>query len=167
MAVCDLGGGSTELAVGRPGAAPVWCTSLDVGSLRMTERYLHHDPPTRRQIEKARAAVRGQVSALAPGPPAPARALATGGTARALRKLVGETLGPDQLTAAVEISTRTSPRKLQRRFGVPRWRARVVPGGALVLVEIQALLGVPLEVAAGGLREGAVLRLLEHAALAA
>lgn len=45
--VCDIGGGSTELVVGG-GAADRW-TSLQLGSVRLTERHLHNDPPTREQ----------------------------------------------------------------------------------------------------------------------
>lgn len=43
--VMDIGGGSTELVVGRGGDVE-WSTSLDVGSVRMTERFLRSDPPT-------------------------------------------------------------------------------------------------------------------------
>src|SRR5262245_28664882 len=35
-AVCDVGGGSTELVAGRDGRAPSWLASLDIGSLRLT-----------------------------------------------------------------------------------------------------------------------------------
>lgn len=41
--VCDIGGGSTELVVG-DGAAQQW-TSMPLGSVRLTERHLHTDPP--------------------------------------------------------------------------------------------------------------------------
>ena len=42
--VVDIGGGSTELVVGE--AADVeWSTSLDIGAVRLTERFLHGDPP--------------------------------------------------------------------------------------------------------------------------
>lgn len=42
--VCDIGGGSTELIVGADGVTG-W-TSLQLGSVRLRERHLHHDPPT-------------------------------------------------------------------------------------------------------------------------
>ena len=48
----DVGGGSTELSTKR------FATSLDVGSVRLTERYLHGDPPTRLESARARAAVK-------------------------------------------------------------------------------------------------------------
>ncbi len=56
--VCDIGGGSTELAAGRPGAAEAVSTvSLDVGCVRLTERHLRRDPPPADQLAEARAAV--------------------------------------------------------------------------------------------------------------
>lgn len=47
--VADIGGGSTELVQGADGDV-TWATSLDVGSVRLTERFLHDDPPTVQQI---------------------------------------------------------------------------------------------------------------------
>ncbi len=41
--VVDIGGGSTELVVGDAGEVR-WATSLDIGSVRLTERFLHGDP---------------------------------------------------------------------------------------------------------------------------
>jgi exopolyphosphatase/guanosine-5'-triphosphate,3'-diphosphate pyrophosphatase len=41
--VVDIGGGSTEFAVGSE--APTGTISLDIGCVRLTEKYLHHDPP--------------------------------------------------------------------------------------------------------------------------
>ena len=61
--VVDIGGGSTELVVGRPGAgAPeVAGVSLDVGCVRVTERFLAHDPPLPTELAEARRAVRALV----------------------------------------------------------------------------------------------------------
>ncbi len=50
----DLGGGSTELVMG---PEPLRAHSMDVGAVRMTERHLHDDPPTQRQIDAVRADV--------------------------------------------------------------------------------------------------------------
>ena len=48
VCVLDIGGGSTELVVGR-GQVDAWI-SLDVGSVRLTERCIGHDPPTADEI---------------------------------------------------------------------------------------------------------------------
>jgi len=54
--VVDLGGGSTELVRGTAHVEAAY--SMDIGSVRMTERHLHDDPPTADQVAAARADVR-------------------------------------------------------------------------------------------------------------
>ena len=54
--VCDVGGGSTELVVG-DATGVVAAHSMQVGSVRVTERCLHDDPPTAPQVDDARAMV--------------------------------------------------------------------------------------------------------------
>ncbi len=95
-------------------------------------------------------------------PPLPGQALAVGGTARNLRKLVGRTLGPDELGEAIRILRRTPAAELTARYDIDLWRVRALPAGAAILAEIQSLLAVPLEVGKGGLREGVVLALLDR-----
>lgn len=51
--VVDIGGGSTEYVLG-DGSARAAC-SVDVGSVRLTERHLHSDPPTGGQVAAASA----------------------------------------------------------------------------------------------------------------
>ncbi len=54
VAVFDIGGGSTEIALGRcDGRAPsiAYAKSFDVGSVRLTERHLRHDPPATEERE--------------------------------------------------------------------------------------------------------------------
>ncbi len=54
--VADIGGGSTELVLGARGR-PLRAFSMDVGSVRLTERHLHDDPPTPQQVAAAVADV--------------------------------------------------------------------------------------------------------------
>lgn len=60
--VVDCGGGSTELVLGHRDAAGAHvidaAESLDIGSVRLRERFLHGDPPTAAQIDEARELVR-------------------------------------------------------------------------------------------------------------
>jgi exopolyphosphatase/guanosine-5'-triphosphate,3'-diphosphate pyrophosphatase len=49
--VVDIGGGSTEFVVGSD--APVGVVSVDVGCVRMTEKYLHSDPPSPLELSQA------------------------------------------------------------------------------------------------------------------
>jgi exopolyphosphatase/guanosine-5'-triphosphate,3'-diphosphate pyrophosphatase len=54
--VLDIGGGSTELIVGTT-TTDLVTESLDIGSVRLTERHLHDDPPTPAQVAALRADV--------------------------------------------------------------------------------------------------------------
>lgn len=51
--VVDVGGGSTELVLGT--SSPDAATSADIGSVRITERHFHADPPTSAQVRAADA----------------------------------------------------------------------------------------------------------------
>jgi exopolyphosphatase / guanosine-5'-triphosphate,3'-diphosphate pyrophosphatase len=155
IAVCDVGGASTEIAVGSPRSAPNWLESVDLGSVRLTTRV--------DSVEAARAEVAAAFAHV--DPPAIEAALAVGGSARAARRLVGAWLGEDELAAALRLVEEESPREISRRFSVDRARARILPAGIVLLAEVQRKLGVPLHVCDGGIREGAVLA--SAAALAA
>jgi exopolyphosphatase/guanosine-5'-triphosphate,3'-diphosphate pyrophosphatase len=155
IAVCDVGGASTEIAVGSPGQAPDWVASVDLGSVRLTARADDFDG-ARREAADAFAALR---------PPQVELALAVGGSARATRRLVGPWLGDAELREALRLVETVEPRLIVRRFGVDRSRARILPAGVAILAQVHELLGVPLHVGDGGIREGAVLETM--AALAA
>jgi exopolyphosphatase/guanosine-5'-triphosphate,3'-diphosphate pyrophosphatase len=156
-AVCDVGGGSTQLAIGLPDRGPSWLRSFDVGSLRLTAETLEGDPPGKSRIRAARAIVRRELEGLVV--PLPRTALAVGGSARALRRVVGRTLGEEELREAVSILRKTPSRSIGKTFGVPAARAQTLLAGALIFTEVQFRLMVPLRVVAKGLREGAVLEL--------
>ncbi len=51
--VVDIGGGSTEFAVGRGRDGPEGVISVDVGCVRLTEQYLHRDPPAPEELSAA------------------------------------------------------------------------------------------------------------------
>jgi exopolyphosphatase / guanosine-5'-triphosphate,3'-diphosphate pyrophosphatase len=147
IAVCDVGGASTEIAVGAPGSSPDWVASVDLGSVRLTTR-TDDLASARREAADAFAELE---------PPKVELALAVGGSARAARRLVGPWLGDAELTEALRLVETTSPRAISRRFGVDRSRARILPAGVAILAQVHELLGVPLHVCDGGIREGAVL----------
>ncbi|WP_375499454.1 exopolyphosphatase [uncultured Jatrophihabitans sp.] len=60
LLVADIGGGSTELV--RGGDGPLRAHSLDVGAVRMTERYFRDDPPTAMQVQAAEQDVRAAIN---------------------------------------------------------------------------------------------------------
>jgi len=53
--VVDIGGGSTEFVLEDPGEPAVHAVSVDIGCVRMTERHLHGDPPSRDEVAAATA----------------------------------------------------------------------------------------------------------------
>ena len=59
--VVDVGGGSTELVVGGPLGVD-FHASLDAGCVRLTERFLHSDPPQASELEACAAGVRALLS---------------------------------------------------------------------------------------------------------
>jgi exopolyphosphatase / guanosine-5'-triphosphate,3'-diphosphate pyrophosphatase len=70
---------------------PVWLRSLDIGSLRLTERLVHANPPTRKDLATLTSAVANAFEDLTP--PLQISALAIGGTAQTLRRMVGRAGG--------------------------------------------------------------------------
>ena len=160
VAVCDVGGGSTQIAVGTASGGPAWVRSIDLGSLRLSARRPCSDPPSQDEIEGLGVEARAALVHLTP--PLPAEAIAVGGTARALRKLVGRTLGREELLDALGRLRMEPAEAIAERYGIDLWRARALPAGAAILVELQQMLAVPLEVGRGGLREGLALELLSQ-----
>jgi exopolyphosphatase / guanosine-5'-triphosphate,3'-diphosphate pyrophosphatase len=159
VAVCDIGGGSTQIAVGTASGGPAWLRSVDLGSLRLCARIPCGNPPGKAEIADLRAEARAALARLTP--PLPGEAIAVGGTARALRKLVGRSLGREELKDAFRVLRKDSARAIAARHGIDVWRAHALPAGAAIVAELQELFGVPLEVGRGGLREGLALELLD------
>ncbi len=163
LAVCDIGGGSTEVVVGLRDLGPVFLRSFEIGSMRLTSRFFDGRPKAA-TVDAARKHIRRRLDDL--DAPPPTAALATGGTAGALRRVAGRTLDAGRLDDVIaELASR--PRsKIAAAYGLERSRARTILAGALILAEVQERLGIPFEVARGGLREGAALALARVAAAA-
>jgi exopolyphosphatase / guanosine-5'-triphosphate,3'-diphosphate pyrophosphatase len=66
LLVLDIGGGSTEFVVGRPGEDPSFHVSTQAGSVRQTERHLHSDPATGDELKALRSDIRAIVEASVP-----------------------------------------------------------------------------------------------------
>jgi exopolyphosphatase / guanosine-5'-triphosphate,3'-diphosphate pyrophosphatase len=158
VAVCDVGGASTELAVGESDGDPSWLRSVDVGAVRLTERLLASEPRDAAAVEAAREEAERTFAALVP--PLPSTALATGGCARALRKVVGPTLGADELLAAQRVLTELGSGEAAERYKLDPDRARILLAGALILAAVQSRIVVPFAIARGGIREGLAHELL-------
>src|SRR5699024_2276847 len=110
--VFDIGGGSTEFVVGSPGPDGVLAgaVSRNIGSVRITERVLHADPPTADQVDAARSWAGREVASGLDEMPAAAvdsvrRVVAVAGTATTV---AADALSlPTYDPAAIHLSTHT------------------------------------------------------------
>jgi exopolyphosphatase / guanosine-5'-triphosphate,3'-diphosphate pyrophosphatase len=155
--VVDVGGGSTEIAVGTREGGVSWWRSLRVGSGRLSDAHLSSDPPKRRELASARKHVAKLFADVRP--PVMSRCLVVGGTARSLKKVVGGELTPETLGRALEILGTSSAAEVAERFDVDPQRVPLLAGGAVIFEALLERLERPLTVAPGGLREGLVLEL--------
>jgi exopolyphosphatase/guanosine-5'-triphosphate,3'-diphosphate pyrophosphatase len=156
VAVADVGGGSSELAVGHPGERPQWWHSLDLGSAALARRFLAGDPPTQDELAACREHAAAALSPLRP--PEASYALAVGGSASSMRLLTGERLDDRALERALHLLSHQAAADIARDHEIDVRRVRLLPAGIAILAAVSALLGLPLHVARGGLREGVVLR---------
>jgi exopolyphosphatase/guanosine-5'-triphosphate,3'-diphosphate pyrophosphatase len=155
VAVVDVGGGSTEVAVGVPGERPDWWASRPVGSRRLTERALHSDPPTRDQLAAARNAAARRFVGVEP--PRSELALAVGGGTTSLRRISGGTLDRALIGELLERLLSAPSDALAADLGLAPERVRLLPAALAVLEAVCELLPEPLRIAHGGVREGLAL----------
>jgi exopolyphosphatase/guanosine-5'-triphosphate,3'-diphosphate pyrophosphatase len=158
VVVADVGGGSTELAHGAPGAVPGWWASLPIGSGALAESFDGADPPTPAQIEAARAAARAALRTV--GCPEAEVAWAVGGSATSLRRLCGEELTAAALEDALARVVAAPAAEVAFDLDLHVERVRLLPAGLVLLAEVARAAGCPLHVGCGGLREGVILDLL-------
>jgi exopolyphosphatase/guanosine-5'-triphosphate,3'-diphosphate pyrophosphatase len=155
--VADIGGGSTELVRGRqPGVAEVAVESIDLGCVRVTERFLHHDPPLPGELCEAADAVRAGLDAAVAAQPTVAEAATLVGLAGTVTTLSAIDQGLAIYSRdRVHHSVLSRPRvdelldslggenKIERlrRPGLEEARADVIIGGTVVLATIMRHLG--------------------------
>ena len=155
VAVVDVGGGSTEIAVGTVAAGVDWSASFLVGSGALADLYLRTDPPA---IQELRAARDHAMDVLATRAfPAADCAVAVGGSAASLRTVVGDALDPRSLKTALAILCGGPCGEVAGRYSLDAERVRLLPAGILILDAAAQWLRKPLQIGRGGLREGVVL----------
>jgi exopolyphosphatase/guanosine-5'-triphosphate,3'-diphosphate pyrophosphatase len=164
VAVLDVGGGSSEMAVGAPDGRMAWSASFRVGSGFLADSYLRSDPPSVEELENVRRHVAGTLEGLDP-PPAET-AVAVGGTATSLRRMVGAELSHETLERGIRMLSSTRIAEIAERFELDPERVRLLPAGILVLEAMSDILRLPVRIASGGLREGVLLELVAGRRLA-
>jgi exopolyphosphatase/guanosine-5'-triphosphate,3'-diphosphate pyrophosphatase len=155
VGVVDVGGGSTEIAVGTLAGGVIWAASFAFGSCSLADDHLHGDPPTVAQLAAVRAHAAAALTTAKP--PRVGTAVAVGGSAASLRRLVGDVLEPATLAHALGVLAGAPAADVARRLDLDEERVRLLPAGILALAAAADVLGRPLLIGNGGLREGVVL----------
>ena len=157
IAVVDVGGGSTEIAIGTLAEGVTWSRSFGIGSGFLADSYLRGDPPSAAELDAARHHAVGTFEGLS-APPVE-RAVACGGSAASLRRMAGAELTHDALERAVRLLASAPRNDIAERFELDPERVHLLPAGVLILDAVSGALGAPLKIGGGGLREGVVLEL--------
>jgi exopolyphosphatase/guanosine-5'-triphosphate,3'-diphosphate pyrophosphatase len=171
IAVVDVGGGSCEVIYGTVTGGVREVKSFKIGSGSLAEDYLESDPPSASEIR----ALRDHISDFFEDDDFehPDQAVAVGGSATSLRTLVGAVLEYETLERAVRVLSSDEIYEVAKRFELDSRRVKLLPAGVLLLEKFSQMLGKPLQIGKGGLREGIILTLLNgnrngsHAKLAA
>lgn len=144
--VIDVGGGSTELILG--GADGIaFHASLDLGCVRLTERFFAHDPPGEAEVDGCASFVRARLAREAAFPGSPTTAIGVAGTVTQLatldlglerevpERVHGHRMSSEWLAAEVERLSRMRVDEIRVRRGIHPDRAPVLLAGAIVVVE--------------------------------
>ncbi len=169
----DIGGGSTEFILDRPGVKPI-VRSINIGVVRLCERVLHHDPPTAEELQQAREwmtrETKAAVAAMADY--RQATFVGTAGTVTSLAAMAQKlsTYEPARIHNYVlrletirELEHQLLSRTKAERVGLPGLeenREEVIAAGAIIIRTIMDALGLrECLVSDRGLREGVLINL--------
>jgi len=169
----DIGGGSTEFILDRPGKKPIM-RSIDIGVVRLCERMLHHDPPTSEEVQQAREWVRKETEAavMDMGGLSGLTFIGTAGTITTLAAMAQKLPAYEparihnymlKLVTIRELEQTLLSRTKAERVGLPgleTGREEVIAAGAIIIRTIMETLGEKeCLVSDLGLREGVLINL--------
>jgi exopolyphosphatase/guanosine-5'-triphosphate,3'-diphosphate pyrophosphatase len=166
----DLGGGSLQVTRFKQ-RRMANAVSLPFGALRVTEKFLHDDPPTKKELRRLRDVVSAQLSKSRVGRlVAGDQLIGTGGTLRNLAKIDRETrrypirslhgyeLSFERLSSLVDRLASTKKKHRDEIAGLSDERADSIVGGAMVIQTLAEFVGANRVLVSGqGVREGVAL----------
>lgn len=176
VVLVDIGGGSTEFAAGLPGGGPDVVRSLDVGVVRLTERFVRHDPPEPPELEGLAGFVRRALEEHVPARTRRDTALMVGvaGTYTTLvahklglreyrSELVhGHELSLSDIEVAITLFASLTNEERGRLAGIQKGREDVILAGALIAAEACLAFGLEaVRVSEADILEGAARALAE------
>jgi exopolyphosphatase/guanosine-5'-triphosphate,3'-diphosphate pyrophosphatase len=154
--VVDVGGGSTEFVLGSD--KPEGLISIDIGCVRLTEQFLHSDPPEPEELSNAVSAVRDYLADVDREVPAAAGAATLVGLAGTVTTLAAIELGLTtydplavhhfRLTrqAAEDVFRTLATEPIDERRhnpGLDPGRVDIIVGGAIIVVSVLRHFGFP------------------------
>ncbi|HEX2058906.1 MAG TPA: Ppx/GppA phosphatase family protein [Actinomycetota bacterium] len=171
--VVDIGGGSTELIVGRH--EPERLVSLDVGCVRMLEKHLPSDPPTPDELDALRSEVTAALDEVKVelSVPAGARVVGVAGTVTQLASLKSGALVYDPDLTHHSVLSHGDVRRLARRLASLPYEKRkrvralepgrvdvIVPGAEILLCVMEVFDAAEVLVSEKDILDGLVIQLL-------
>jgi len=162
--IVDVGGGSTELIAGEPDGVR-WHDSLDIGSVRLTERFLRSDPPSVEELAACAADVRALLAERVPDEirEGTTSAIGVAGTITTLAALADESpLSAQALSAQLDRLARLPVAERRALPSLDPDRAPVIVAGALIARETLSFFNLDeLEVSQRDVLDGAALAAAE------
>jgi exopolyphosphatase/guanosine-5'-triphosphate,3'-diphosphate pyrophosphatase len=158
VAVVDVGGGSTEITLGTISGGVEDVMSWPIGSGMLADDLIESDPPSASEVRRIRDRIEDVFTGVEIE--RPDQAVAVGGSSTSLRRLTGVVLEYETLERSIRVLCGAESVEVARQFELDPVRVRILPTGVLVLEKISELLGQPLQIGKGGIREGIVLDML-------
>lgn len=169
-AIVDLGGGSLQITRVRRGEI-VSSSGVPLGSVRVTQQFLKHDPPTSKELRRLRRAIREYLQDVLPARGRDEPLIGMGGSVRAIASMHlaalrsrrkhrhGLRLLPSDVTAVRERLESKSARKLRKIRGLKADRVDIILAGVMVIEEVMTLGGYgSLVICTRGVGDGVLLR---------
>ncbi|MEK6606643.1 MAG: Ppx/GppA family phosphatase, partial [Myxococcota bacterium] len=171
LVVVDVGGGSTEIIRGEGGQVQS-LASHPMGSVRLTERHLAHDPPLEEEVAAARAAADAAFEAVGPAPGA--TVIGVAGTLTTLASVAlalpsydaervhGAVLACGEVERQIDLYWAAGIETRRLVPGMDPRRADVILGGAILVGAVLRRLGAAeIVVSDRGVRWGLIYEMIE------
>jgi len=173
--VLDIGGGSTEIATGKGKTLEKW-DSLNMGSVRFTERFLKKNPPTESQMNSARKEIRTMLNEWASSSNQKIEQLiGVAGTVTSMAginlqlddydtaKINGHVLSFEFIESMIDRFKHLTSAEIERSYPVfLKGREEVIAGGLIILAEFMKFCNCrEITVSTGGIRHGSLIEDLQ------
>jgi exopolyphosphatase / guanosine-5'-triphosphate,3'-diphosphate pyrophosphatase len=169
--IIDIGGGSTEIAMGSSRSLKSG-RSYDMGSVRFSERFLKESPPGKKQIEKLKKEVRTLLDPDAGFGTDDAELIGVAGTVTSIAaielnlelyqsgRLNGVSLSLETISQYVNTFSEMLPEEIEKKYPLfLKGRGDVILGGLLILQQFMECCAFSeLTVSTGGIRHGILLQ---------